>query len=188
MSNSITAFKTNFNGGTRANRFIVRPVWPTGVNTTPADAQFKIISTTLPTATINTMSVPYRGRLINFAGDRVYNPWSVGVYDDGNNSNLWQAFQKWKELLDGHYNHLVSNNDFDYSGLQTTWTLEQLDLNGSTTPIRRITLYKCWPSVVGEFSLNMGENSFVSFPVTLTYDYFVIETPSANSPSPQQST
>lgn len=182
MSNSITTFKTSFNGGTRANRFIVRPVWPSGVQYTPTDSTFKMVSTTLPTATINTITVPYRGRMINFAGDRMYNPWSVGVYDDGNSQNLWQAFQKWKELLDGHYNHLVANNDYAYTTLQTTWTVEQLDINNSKV-LRRIILYKCWPSVIGEFSLNMGENTFVSFPVTLTFDYFTIQTPSNNAPT-----
>lgn len=169
MPNSIIAFKDSFNGGTRANRFIVRPFWPDGVNVTQDEAQFKIISASLPAAVVNTISVPYRGRLINFAGDRQYSPWTVGVYDDNNSANLWRAFQRWKELLDGHYTHKVAKNDFSYRTLQTTWQIDQLSLNGENF-IRRITLYKCWPSVVGEINLNMGDVNFVSFTVQLTYD------------------
>jgi len=123
----------------------------------------------LPTLTVNSISLPYRGRLLNFAGDRQYSPWVVGVYDDGNAANIWTALHKWKEALDGHYTHEVQNRDFSYRSLQTTWTVVQYNING-TTPIRRIHLYRCWPSVIGEIGLNMADNNFVSFPVTLTFD------------------
>jgi hypothetical protein len=176
MANSISFFKDNFNGGTRANRFIVKPDWPNGVVVDPNDATFKIISASLPVVQINTISIPYRGRLINFAGDRQYSPWTVGVYDDNNPNSLWKAFQKWKELMDGHITHRVTttNRDFTYSRYQTTWTIEQLDINNSSV-LRRIRLYKCWPSVVGEINLNMGESNFVAFNVTLTYDNIKID-------------
>ena len=57
MSNSISLFKDSFNGGTRGNRFLVYPEWPTGVNSSP-DARFKIVSTSIPVAQINSISVP----------------------------------------------------------------------------------------------------------------------------------
>lgn len=168
MSNSIVDFKNKFNGGTRVNRFLVIPSWPVGIVSTLDDAAFKIVSATLPEVIVNPISVPYRGRLIHFAGDRQYVPWTVGVYDDGNTNNLWRAFQKWKELLDGHYTHKVLNNDFSYKTLMKDWVVEQYDLNG-VTPIRRINLFNCWPSVISEINLNMGESNFVSFSVTLTF-------------------
>lgn len=174
ISNSIVDFKNEFNGGTRSNRFIVRPIWPAGSNSNLTEAQFKIVSASLPAVQINSISVPYRGRLINFAGDRQYTPWTVGVYDDSNVNNLWTAFQKWKENMDGHLTHKVTNNNFTYSNYQTTWTMEQLSLNGNKV-LRRIILYKCWPSVIGEISLNMGESNFVAFNVTLTFDYLKID-------------
>ena len=64
------------------------------------------------------------------------------------------------------------NNDYAYASLQTTWTIKQLDLNG--TPIRQINLFKCWPNVVGDINLNMGETNFVAFNVSLTYDHMEI--------------
>jgi hypothetical protein len=174
MSNSIIDFKNNFNGGTRANRFIVYPSWPSGISVPITDAQFKIVSASLPMATVNSISIPYRGRLINFAGDRQYSPWVVGIYDDGNSQNIWTALQRWKEALDGHWTHRVANNDFAYKTLQTTWRIDQLDVNANQV-LRRIFLYKCWPSVIGEIGLNMGENDFVSFSATLTFDNIKIE-------------
>lgn len=174
MSNSIIDFKQKFNGGTRANRFVVSPLWPTGINPPTNDSTFKIVSASLPAVTINTIPIPYRGRLISYAGDRQYSPWTVGIYDDNNSEGLWKAFQTWKERLDGHVTHTVHENNYSYSKLQTTWVMKQLSLNGEN-PIRRITLYKCWPSVVGEINLNMGEVNFVAFSVTLTFDNLRVE-------------
>jgi hypothetical protein len=170
MTNSISLFKDNFNGGTRSNRFVVRPVWPQGIFVGANDPKIKIVSASLPVVQINSISIPYRGRLINFAGDRQYSPWVIGIYDDGNAQNLWKAFHKWKELMDGHYTHTVTGNDFNYTRYQTTWEVEHLDVNGENSLNRRISLYKCWPSVVGEINLNMGESNFVAFSVTLTFD------------------
>jgi|688.fasta_scaffold73604_3 hypothetical protein len=174
MANTISDFKTNFNGGTRPNRFTVLPQWPAGIAPPLTDARFKIVSASLPSVTVNTISVPYRGRIVNFAGDRQYSPWIIGVYDDGNSQNLWRAFQTWKERLDGHWTHEVHQNDYSYRNLQTTWQIDHLDVNNNQV-LRRIWLYKCWPSVVGEISLDMGQQEFVSFSVTLTYDNIKIQ-------------
>jgi hypothetical protein len=174
MTNTISDFKNNFNGGTRLNRFIVTPQWPSGVSPPQTDSTFKIISASLPSVTVNTIAIPYRGRLVNFAGDRQYSPWVIGVYDDGNSQNLWAAFQRWKEFLDGHWTHEVKNADYSYRNLQTTWKVQHLDVNNNQI-LRTIYLYKCWPSVVSEIMLDMGQQEFVSFSVTLTYDNIKID-------------
>lgn len=171
-TNSISNFKGGFNGGTRANRFQVYPNWPSGVAVNSTDSNFKIMSASLPGSAINTISIPYRGRMITFPGDRMYKTWTVGIYDDNNNDNLWKAMQYWSELMDGHYTHKVNNNNYSYSDLQTTWTVKQLDMNGGI--LKTIQLFKCWPSVVGEITLNMGEFGFVGFSTTLTFDYINI--------------
>jgi hypothetical protein len=174
-TNSIINFKDGFNGGTRANRFRVYPLWPTSVTNNPEqnDASFKMVSSSLPATQVNTIVVPYRGRQITYAGDRMYATWAVGIYDDNNTRNLWKALHRWSENMDGHYTHEVINNDFSYRTLQTTWRVEQLGLNGET--IKTIYLYKCWPSVIGEINLNMAEVGFVGFSATLTFDYLKIE-------------
>jgi hypothetical protein len=171
--NSIINFKNGFNGGTRANRFQVIPSWPTKVPRTQDDATYKMVSASLPGTQINTIAVPYRGRTLLLPGDRQYSTWAVGMYDDNNTQNLWKAMHTWSELMDGHYNHLVDSEDYNYDSLQTTWKIKQLDLNGDL--LKTITLYKCWPSVVGEMELNMGDAGFSSFSATLTFDYIRIQ-------------
>lgn len=174
--NTITLFKNNFNGGTRANRFVVTPEWPSNISVNGFDPTFKIISASLPLVQINTISIPYRGRMLNIPGDRQYSPWTVGIYDDNNTSGLWRAFQLWKEKMDGHFTHRVdtTGRDYTYRQYQKTWKIEQLDINNNEV-LRRIYLYKCWPSVIGEINLNLGESNFVAFSATLTFDNIKID-------------
>lgn len=184
MGNSITSFKTAFGGGTRANRFEVVTSFPvsvgstsTGIAASPTEAKFKIFATSLPKAEVGTIQVPYRGRLLNFAGDRAYGFWTISVYDDSGTKNLWKAFNRWKEILDGHKTHEVLGDDFAYNFLQTDWILNQLDLNGapgSTSPLRTITLRNCWPSQVSNLDFDMAKADQSIFSVVLTYDWFEI--------------
>lgn len=183
-NNSILAFKEGFNGGTRANRFLVIPTWPNypQIKINNTETSFKMVSASLPATQINTVSIPYRGRNITFAGDRIYTTWAVGIYDDNNTESIWKNLHKWGELMDGHVNHQVINQDYSYKTLQTTWMVHQLDQNGNV--IKLITLYKCWPSVVGEINLNMGESGLVGFSTSLTFDYLKIQD-NFNDPLPQ---
>ena len=171
-NNSIINFKNGFGGGTRANRFIVVPFWPSGVlsSVSSADVPFKMVSASLPAVQINTIVVPYRGRNITFPGDRQYSTWAVGIYDDNKGTDLWRTMQKWAELMDGSINHKVDKDDYAFKNLQTTWIVKQLDLNGDRV-LKTITLYNCWPSIVGEINLNMQEQGLVGFSTTLTFDY-----------------
>lgn len=170
--NSIQRFKESFNGGTRANRFEVISSFPNSVKTPNPNEKYKIYASSLPRAELGTIQVPYRGRLLNFAGDRNYSAWAVSVYDDNNDDTLWKSFQIWKEKMDGHLSHTVHASDFSYKNLQTNWTIKQLDLNGA--PIRTFVLYKCWPEQVGQLNFDMASSNQSQFSVTLAFDYFEI--------------
>ena len=180
-SNSIATFKENFNGGNRPNRFEVdmSSAFPTEIQVLVPNKneKFKIYATSLPSAELGTIQVPYRGRLLNFAGDRNYSAWTIGIYDDNNTDNLWRTFQHWKERIDGHVSHQVGGgeaiNDFGYTKLQTTWTIKQLSLNGDSS-IRTITLFNCWPEQITALNLDMNSADFSRFTVNLVFDYYQI--------------
>jgi hypothetical protein len=178
-TNSIENFKNNFGGGTRNNRFEVIANWPAGISIDDDDNKFKIFATSLPRSDIGTITVGYRGRTINFAGDRTYGTWEISIYDDNNTKNIWTAMHTWKEKIDGHVTHVKTSastgtQDFSYSDLQTTWKVNQLGLNGDI--IRSIEMYKCWPSVVGGIVLDQSSSTQASFSVTMVFDYFDILT------------
>jgi hypothetical protein len=131
----------------------------------------------LPSAELGTIQVPYRGRILNIAGDRNYATWTIGIYDDNNSDNLWRSFQHWKERLDGHITHQVGGstaiNIFNFKGLQKDWTVHQLPLNGDT-PIRTFVLKNCWPELITQINLDMTAGGFVKFTVNMVYDYYEI--------------
>lgn len=173
--NSLNKFKAGFNGGTRANRFRVIPNFPNTINVgnSRTISTFSITSGSLPKADIGVIGVPYRGRMVYYAGDRQYSVWPIRIYDD-NGSVLWKTFNSWKEKLDGHLTHRVANNDYAYATLQTTFYIEQLRPNGEV--LRKIKLNRCWPSEVGGINFDLGSSEFVTFDVTLTYDNMEIIT------------
>jgi hypothetical protein len=170
--NSITNFKTGFNGGTRANRFKVQCEFPSGTNGSNTDMEFKVSATSMPIAQVGSVLVPYRGRPVIYAGDRQYSPWTVTVYDDGHENHLWQVFNQWMEDIDGHFTHEYTTNDFTYSAHQKNMFLYQYDANGNT--IRTVTLVNAFPISVYQIDLNMGSVDPVQFVVQLMFDKFVI--------------
>ena len=183
-TNSIQAFKQNFGGGSRANRFEIvntqSDMWPSGVSVN-SNEFYKFYSSSLPRAEVGTVYVGYRGRTLSLAGDRSYTVWNISIYDDNNTAdNLWQAFHKWKEKLDGHLTHkvdktgaAVGDNYASYKHLQKNWTINQLDINGDE-PIRKIKLINCWPSQIGGINLDMSSPNQGNFSVTMTFDWFEI--------------
>lgn len=169
LNNSLNLFKGAFKGGTRANRFVVTPTFPSLVGNVGAAVEkspFTISSGSLPKADVGVIGVPFRGRMAYYAGDRQYSVWPIKVYDDNDNA-LWRAFQTWKEKLDGHVTHQVAGQ-LSYRDKQVDWFMQQLGINGDV--IRKIRLIRCWPSEVGGINFDMGSSEFVTFDVTLTFD------------------
>jgi hypothetical protein len=184
---TISDFKGGFLGGTRANRFNVKIIWPSGVDAAPSNVIYHATAAKLPEAELGSISIPYRGRVAHYAGDRDYKPWTVTFIDDTGTKTAWLAFQQWANLLSSHANNTV--NDQTYSATTgknlCNITFNQLndpssggDASGTGhTAIRTITLKHAWPSEVGQIGLDMGEGgSLVSFSVTFTYDYYIINT------------
>jgi hypothetical protein len=181
---TISDFKDGFKGGTRANRFNVNITWPTTI-TKPNTVIYHATAAKLPEAELGSISIPYRGRVAHYAGDRDYKPWTVTFIDDTGINASWLAFQQWANLLSSHVTNSVLNPTYPAGTNLCDITFNQLHnptSGGSATdtghtPIRTIILKHAWPSEVGQIGLDMGEGgSLVSFSVTFTYDYYQIAT------------
>lgn len=181
---TISNFKDGFLGGTRANRFNVKIDWPIAVVNTPNTTIYHITAAKLPEAELGSISIPYRGRVAHYAGDRDYKPWTVTVIDDSGSNASWQAFHQWANLLSSHVTNTTTDLTYANNNLLKQITFNQLNDpsgGGSTNTdtghgeIRTITLNHAWPSEVGQIGLDMGEGgSLISFSVTFTYDYYEI--------------
>ena len=179
---TISEFKDGFKGGTRANRFNVDINWPANVTSQPTTSIYHATATKLPEAELGSISIPYRGRVAHYAGDRDYKPWTVTFIDDTGNNESWTAFHQWADLLSSHTTNTVADSTYAAGINLCDITFNQLSdpSGGGGTDtghsiFRTITLKNAWPSEVGQIGLDMGEGgSLVSFSVTFTYDYYEI--------------
>ncbi len=181
---TISDFKDGFLGGTRANRFNVKIDWPALIVNPPATTIYHITAAKLPEAELGSISIPYRGRVAHYAGDRDYKPWTVTVIDDTGTNASWLAFHQWANLLSSHVTNQTKDLTYANDVLLKQITFNQLnDPSGGGNNdtghsiIRTINLNHAWPSEVGQIGLDMGEGgSLISFSVTFTYDYYSITT------------
>jgi hypothetical protein len=176
MAQSINDFKNSFFGGTRKNRFRLSGTFPNGEWN-----DFLVSAAALPQAATLTNVFDHRGRKLLVPGDRIYGSqpggtnWNVVVLDDNeqNSNPLWSKLHSWSSSINNHeLNTGTQTNPVNYK--RDGWTIEQLDLDCSTV-LKSMTLYGCWPFMVGPIDLNMSLNDeYVTFNATFAFDYYVV--------------
>ena len=108
------------NGGARPNQFRVDLQVPSGVQKPNSDQQLLVTGAALPASTVNPVITQFRGREVKFAGERIYDPWTITIIND-NEFSLRQPFEEWMDKINKH-----SNN----SGA-IAWNDYQVDLSSS---------------------------------------------------------
>ena len=69
-------------GGARPNLFKVTMAFPSYVTADIALASYMCKAASMPASTITAIAVPFRGRNLQVAGDRTFDPWSLTVIND----------------------------------------------------------------------------------------------------------
>jgi len=172
----ITDFKNNFNGGSRLNRFLVTGRIPFS---NQSMSRFHVRATLIPQLQTQTLSYDYRGRKMHYPLEKAYSSWSMSIIDDVQDYDLWKAFQTWQNELNDHDENTSNNNVVNHNpdSFKAVWTIQQLNLNGDETdPIKKFSLYGCWPKVINPINLNMNRpNTINVFDVVMIYDYIRID-------------
>ena len=81
----------------RANQFKVTITFSTGyaaVGGETSDLAFLCTSTSIPGQNLGTIAVPFRGRVLQIAGDRTFNPFSITVLND-TDFKIYRAMERW---------------------------------------------------------------------------------------------
>jgi hypothetical protein len=171
---TITDFKSQMiGGGARANQFRVDVTFPSFVNTGVGlaiglNTQFLCKATSLPASSVANTEVFYRGRPVNFAGERNFQPWSITVYNDTTFS-IRNAMEAWSN---GCANFTGTNGLTTPRDYQVDLSVYQLDRN-SDAPIKQYTFINAWPTLVGQIALDYEANNQIeTFEVEFQYDYF----------------
>lgn len=140
-----------------------------GAGSPNSQVAFLCKAASIPNSVLNIGTANYMGRQFKYPADRTFNDWNVTVYNDGAYT-LRKAFESWQNTINTNKTNIGPNamNTF-----MTDWYVSPLTREGNI-----ITTYKfvgCWPSTLGEISLDMGQQSEPSnFQVTMTYQYYEI--------------
>lgn len=175
---SILDFKSNLlGGGARPNQFRVELNFPSivgGTTEAARKAQFLCNAASLPGSNIEVAPIPYRGRIVPLAGERVFTPWQITVVNDTDFA-IRDAFENWMQVINSVRNNTGATNPLSYTAQMS---VHQLDRNGNV--IKSYTFIDAWPSNLGDIQLSYAANNVVEeFPVTLQYAYW--ETSTTNS-------
>ena len=125
---NINDFKSRLaGGGARANQFKVTMPFPgyAAVGGETSDLAFLCTSTSIPGQNLGTIAVPFRGRVLNIAGDRTFNPWAITVLND-TDFKIYRAMERWMNGINNMTDNEGLTNPVDY---QVDVFIDHLDRN-----------------------------------------------------------
>lgn len=157
-------------GGARSNLFRVEMGFPGGSGAGAAVSEiggFLIKAAQLPASVIAPITVPFRGRQLQIAGDRTFEPWTVTVIND-TNFILRDAFEKWMNYINAHS---ANTGEVTPGNYFADASIYQLDKNGDD--IKGYTFRGIWPSNVSAIDVSYdNENAIEEFTVELQVQYW----------------
>ena len=169
-------------GGTRANQFKVFVTFPDYVlrgALAGFQTQFLCNAAALPASTVENIPVLYRGRPVNFAGERSFNPWTITVYNEVD-FNIRNAFEEW---VNGTSNNAATNGYTQPLVYQRDMWCQQLDRNGAV--LKTYKFNDAYPVEVSEISLGYDQGTAIeTFNVTFQYNFWVSNTTALNPDTP----
>ena len=142
--------------GALANQFMVT-MGGAGASGLTGNFHFLCRSAQIPALTIGEVAVPYRGRTIYLAGDRVYDAWTVTIMNDRNYS-VRSFLENWMDDM-GDIGGTTRANTLSASEYYGNATVSQLDRNNSA--IRSYKLEGVWPTTIDAIDLSYDANDAI---------------------------
>ena len=153
-------------GGARSNLFKATINFPAYAGGDVELTSFMCKAAQLPSSVINPIPVPFRGRQLQIAGDRTFEPWTITVINDTNFAAR-NAFERWMNGINQHNNNTGLTNPADY---QADMVVEQLNKAGEV--IKRYDFRGTFPTNVAAIEVSYdSENQIEEFTVELQVQY-----------------
>ena len=160
-------------GGARANMFKVTCNFPSYAQGDVELTSFLCKGAQMPASVIAPIMVPFRGRQLQIAGDRTFEPWSVTIINDVN-FEVRGAFERWMNGINNHNENTGLSNPTDY---QADMIVEQLNKAGQVT--KKYDFRGTFPTNIGAIELSYdSENTIEEFTVELQVQYWESDTTS----------
>lgn len=162
---NIREFKTQLaDGGARPNQFKLFIPFP--YSSPDQDKQLLVSGAAMPASTVNPVITQYRGREIKFAGERIFDPWTVTVINDSQMS-LRGAFEEWMDEMN---NKDDNGGDLQWRNYTCDIRVDHLDRNDSPLPNGSIMLEEAFPINMSEIALQYAQNDIIE-EYTVTFQY-----------------
>lgn len=168
MAFSINEFKSQLvGGGARGALFQVQITNPI-IGAADFKIPFMVKAAEIPESQTGSFTVPYFGRLVKYAGDRQFGPWTVTVINDEDFS-IRNAMEAWSNSINSHITNFRTS-PFDYKAqAQVT----QYGKDGLV--LREYTFEGLFPTVIAPISLAWADQDTIEeFQVTFEYDLWRI--------------
>ena len=166
---TISDFKAQLKqGGARSNQFTVELSFPAvaGANGAAYASSFLCNATSLPAVTIENIPLAYRGRPVNFAGERSFAPWNVTIINDGD-FLIRNAFERWSNAI---ANFDATEGIVNPEFYQVDLRVIQLDRNGGF--LKSYKFYDAYPTDLGTMGLAYDNPQIQTFDVTFQYNWY----------------
>ena len=160
-------------GGARANMFKVTCNFPGYAQGDVEFTSFMCKGAQMPASVISPIMIPFRGRQLQIAGDRTFEPMTLTIINDVD-FKVRNAFERWMNGINEHVNNTGLSNPTDY---QADLIVEQLNKAGEVT--KRYDIRGAFPTNLSAIDVSYdSENTIEEFTVELQVQYWESSTTS----------
>lgn len=158
-------------GGARNSLFQVQFSNP-GNSVGDIKVPFMVRASQIPASTLGTIQVPYYGRKIKLAGDRVFADWTVTVIND-EDFLIRNAMEEWSNKIQTHRTNLRSFGAASPLLYKTNAQVTQFSKTG--IPIRTYTFDGIYPAEISPIDVDWNATDTIQeFTVTFAYDWWEV--------------
>lgn len=173
MAFNVQEFRSQLQGdGARPNLFQVSLPFP--AFSQPGNSQSKISfmcrSAQLPGSTVNTVPLNYFGRELKFAGNRVFQDWTITIIND-EDFQIRNSFERWLNGINSHGLNVRSLAATTPSGYTVDAGVTQYGKSGDI--LKNYKFIGVFPTDVSPIDVDWGANDQIEeFSVTLSYQWW----------------
>jgi len=162
-------------GGARPNLFSVGLTIPNGIDADGVNeaSKFLIKTASLPQSTMGIIPIPFRGRQLKIAGDRVFDPWVVTIMND-TGFTIRDSLERWMNEIN---HHRLNVGRTDPSSYMANLVVDQLDRDG--TILKSYQMTDAFPTDLSEIAVSFDATDTIEeYTVTFQYQYWESSTTS----------
>lgn len=169
MSFNLNDFRSNLTyGGVRPALFrveLVNPVNAAADLTIP----FRVKAASIPASTVGNIPVPFMGRVVNFGGDREWEPWTTTIIED-EDFVVRNALEQWSNSINSH-----SGDSRSYPGTYKSQAMVS-QLGKDMAVIRTYKMTGVFPTMISAMDLSWEtQNTIAEYQVTFQFDDWVVD-------------